>query len=95
MSEKILTLPIKGLYFRQIRSGMKVYEFRLATPYWHKRLHERHYDRIELTLGYPKAGDTSRRLSRPWRGYEMQTIIHPHFGDQRVEVFAILVNNDE
>ena len=91
----VLRLPLKGLYFRQIRSGMKVYEFRLDTPYWRKRLINRDYESIEMTLGYPKRGDESKRLVRPWRGYEMQTILHPHFGDQRVKVFAIQVNEDE
>lgn len=94
MSERVLTLRLRGLYFRQIRSGMKAFEYRLDTPYWRKRIFERPYDRIVLTLGYPKADDESRHLSRPYRGYEMQTITHPHFGDEPVNVFAILVNED-
>lgn len=32
------------------------------------------------------------QMIRPWRGYELQTIIPPHFGIDPVEVFAIRVN---
>ena len=42
-----------------------------------------------LTLGYPPAADTSRRLVREWRGYRETTITHPHFGATPVDVFAI------
>lgn len=90
--QRILTLPLRGLYFRQIKAGAKCLEFRLRTDYWRKRLEGREYDLIVLTLGYPKASDTSRRLMRPWMGYEKQTITHPHFGSDPVEVYAITVN---
>lgn len=86
-----LYLPIKGEYFDQIKAGTKPEEFRLANDYWRKRLVGRTYDRIELTRGYPKRGDTERRLVLPYRGYRLTTITHPHFGDQSVEVFAINV----
>ena len=49
-----LHLPLKAVYFDQIRDGAKREEFRLVTPYWRKRLEGRTYDRIVLTLGYPK-----------------------------------------
>jgi hypothetical protein len=29
---------------------------------------------------------------RPWRGYELRTITHEHFGQHAVEVFAIHIN---
>lgn len=86
-----LHLPLKGEYFDQIKAGTKPEEFRLANDYWRKRLVGRTYDRIELTRGYPKRGDSDRRLVLPYRGYRMATITHPHFGDQPVEVFAINV----
>lgn len=86
-----LHLPMKGEYFDQIKAGTKPEEFRLANDYWRKRLVGRTYDRIELTRGYPKRGDTDRRLVLPYRGYRLTTITHPHFGDQAVEVFAINV----
>ncbi len=87
----ILTLPLKGIYFDQIADGEKPFEYRLMTPYWRKRLEGRVYDGIELTKGYPAAADANRRMRKPWRGYEVQTITHPHFGPDAVQVFAIRV----
>ena len=89
---KVLTLPLNGIYFDQIKSGEKVEEFRLMTPYWIKRLQFRIYDHMILTRGYPKRDDTERRLYRPWEGYRTATITHDHFGPDPVNVFAIKVN---
>ncbi|AQH05659.1 RNA-binding protein (plasmid) [Burkholderia sp. KK1] len=89
---KTLRLHVKAVYFDQIDSGEKGDEYRLVTPYWRKRLEGKQYDRIEVLNGYPKAGDTSRTRERPWRGYTIKTIEHPHFGAEPVEVFAIRVN---
>lgn len=86
-----LILPLKAVYFHQIKAGTKPEEFRLFTPYWRKRLEGRTYDRIVLTLGYPAAGDLERRLIRPWRGFRETSIQHPHFGPDPVRVFAINV----
>lgn len=33
-----LYLPLKGIYFDQIKAGEKLHEYRLATPYWRARL---------------------------------------------------------
>lgn len=89
-----LILPLKAVYFHQIKDGTKPEEFRLCTPYWRKRLEGRTFDRIVLTLGYPAAGDTDRRMVRPWRGYREAIIQHPHFGPDPVQVFAINVEGD-
>lgn len=89
---KTLTLPLKGIYFDQIKAGMKLREFRLATPFWRKRLQHRAYDRIVLTRGYPAREDAERRLVLAWRGYRMETLQHEHFGPKPVEVFAIDVS---
>ena len=89
-----LTLPLKREYFDAIKAGTKPEEFRLDTPYWRQRLVGREYDQIVLTLGYPKADDTARRLVRPWRGFTIKTITHPHFGDDPVRVFAINVGTE-
>lgn len=89
---KVLHLNLKSEYFDQIKSGEKVEEFRLITPFWSKRLDGRRYDRIEIAKGYPPKGDPERRISRPWRGVRKTTITHPHFGPDPVEVYAILVN---
>lgn len=88
---RTLTLPLKAIYFNQIKSGEKTEEYRLCTDYWAKRLVGREYDRIVLTLGYPKANDTERRLVLPWRGFTTKTIKHHHFGLHPVTVFAINV----
>lgn len=87
-----LILPLKKIWFDQIASGEKIEEFRLVTDHWRKRLEGRRYDDIELTLGYPRKDDASRRLKRPWRGFSRKMITHPHFGSEEVEVYAILVN---
>lgn len=90
-----LTLPLKGEYFDQIKAGTKPEEFRLATPYWRRRLQGRTYDRIELTRGYPLRNDGDRRLVIPWKGYRITTITHPHFGPDPVEVYAIDVSTEK
>jgi hypothetical protein len=94
MSTKTLTLPLKAEYFNAIKSGEKVEEFRLCTPYWQRRLYSPFgsYDQIVLTLGYPRRDDESKRLVRPWLGFTIKTIKHPHFGTEPVQVYAIRVN---
>ncbi len=87
-----LHIPLKGVFFDQIKSGEKSEEYRLVTPYWTKRLAGRTYDAINLTRGYPAKTDTARHLRRPWRGFRKTKITHPHFGPDPVEVYAILVN---
>lgn len=86
-----LYLPIKAIYFEQIRDGSKKEEYRLYTPYWRKRLEGRTYDAVQVTAGYPARGDVERRQTFPWRGYEVKTIQHEHFGPEPVKVFAIKV----
>lgn len=100
-----LHLPLKREHFEQIRDGVKTEEYRLFNDYWRRRLTRewppsipgdegkivvnRHYDRIILTLGYPRRDDGSRRIIRPYRWYTIKTIVHPHFGPDPVQVFAI------
>jgi hypothetical protein len=86
-----LILPLKRCYFEQIRDGVKPEEYRLMTPFWRKRLEGKTFEQIILTLGYPKADDEERRLIKPWRGYVVKQITHPHFGPEPVNVFAIRV----
>lgn len=88
----MLPLPLRGEYFDDIQAGAKGEEYRLCTPYWRRRLEGRSFDGIELMRGYPRRDDSARRLSRPWRGYTIKTITHPHFGPAPVQVFAIRVN---
>lgn len=46
-----------------IERGEKTEEYRQITPYWQKRIANRHYSVVELSLGYPKRDDFSRRMS--------------------------------
>ena len=87
-----LVLPLKREFFEQIRTGNKTEEFRLLTPFWKKRLEGRSFDRVVLTLGYPKKEDHARRLVLPWKGYCIKEIAHPFFGPDPVMVYAIDVS---
>ena len=87
-----LHLPLKGVYFDQIKHGEKTQEFREVNEYWSKRLIGRKYDSVILTRGYPKKGDPDRTLKLPYRGFKKIWINHPHFGDVDTEVFAINVS---
>jgi hypothetical protein len=86
-----LVLPLKGIYFDQIKSGVKRWEYRFWNPYWRKRLEGRTYDTVTLTKGYPARDDAERRMVLPWRGFRVQIIEHEHFGPDPVLVFAIRV----
>ena len=88
----VLMLPVKGIYFDQMKAGTKVFEYRLRTAYWRKRLEGRTYDRVCVTRGYPSANDNDRRLVVAWLGYEEQTLTHEFFGPDPVEVFAIRID---
>ena len=88
----ILTLHLKREYWEQIKSGEKTEEYRLATPYWCRRLDGRKYDEIILCCGYPKKSDHAKRIIRAWHGVYSKAITHPLFGPEPVIVFAIPVN---
>ena len=87
-----LHLNLKGEYFNQIKSGEKLCEYREITPYWTKRLQGRFYDNIYIKRGYPKKDDKDNIIIRPWKGYLKRRIQHEHFGDDSVNVYAIIVN---
>lgn len=84
---------MKSEYFLAIQAGVKVIEFRQTTDFWKKRIQGRNYENVIITLGYPRREDHERRIVRPWRGYEVQIITHPHFGPSPVEVFAIYLTD--
>lgn len=89
---KVLTLRLKAIYFHDIAAGTKPLEYRLATPYWRKRIEGRQYDYVLLTLGYPARSNRELQMLKPWRGYAGQNLLHPHFGPKAVDVFAIDVS---
>ena len=84
-----LILHLKGVYFDEIQSGVKHFEYRLTTPYWKERLIGRTYRNVIFCKGYPARDDETMRLVRPYCGYDIQTLTHPHFGEEPVTVFAI------
>lgn len=84
-----LRLAVKREYFEQIKKGEKAVEYRLYNDYWRNRLFDKNYDTVTITLGYPKSDDTDRMLVFPFRGGYITTIIHKHFGENPVAVFAI------
>ena len=89
---KILRLSVKKEYFDQMKSGKKKFEYRLIKPYWIARLLGREYDLIQISNGYPKKGDDSRTIERPYKGYKVIKIKHKEFGNVAINVFAIRVN---
>lgn len=84
-----LVLHLKKQYFEQVKSGKKRFEYRLKTPYWHKRLVGREYTTIRLLCGYPKSRDKDKEIVRRFKGYKPMIIKHPHFGKKPVRVYAI------
>ena len=97
MTMKNLTLHLKKEYFDQIAAGTKTEEYRLVTPYWAKRLEFRAYDNVVLLFGYPKNGDKSREIVRPWRGVFKSVIVHPFFsgGKLPTEVYVIRLADEK
>jgi hypothetical protein len=89
MTVLTLQLALQRRWFEEIQAGIKTEEYRLVNPYWMKRLVGKQFDKLVLTLGYPKRHDTSRRIELPWRGYTVKTIEHPHFCGEKKSVFAI------
>lgn len=84
-----LHLPLKAEYFYAIRWGWKVEEYREMNAYWKSRLEGRVFESIVFTLGYPKGDDHTRRFERPWRGFTCKVIVHPHFNNRPLAVYAI------
>lgn len=92
LEARTLVLPLKREYFEAILFNRKAEEYRLVGKYWDGRLKGRTFDRIVLTLGYPARDNAERRIVRPWQGYTVKRITHPHFGPNPVDVYAIKVS---
>ena len=75
----------KLLYYSHIKGWATLEEI-------YSELEQREYDYVLFKLGYPKRDDWDKIIVEPYRGYEVQTIVHPHFGSEPVEVFAIYTN---
>ena len=81
-----LYLYLKAEYFDKIVSGEKKEVFRLYNRYWKEKLKNKNYESIILYNG-------KRTVERPWKSWMYREIIHPQFGDKKVGVFAIKVND--
>ena len=66
----------------------------MCTPYWDKRLINKNYDKVIIKLGYPKDSEKEKILIFNYRGYEIQEILHEHFGKEVVQVYAIKLHED-
>ena len=89
---KPLILNLAHDQWRQIYIGDKGHEYRLVTPYWIKRIAGKEFSFVELRSGYPKKTDHSKIIRREWRGCFQMNFIHPFFGCNPVDVFAIDVS---
>lgn len=88
-----LILPLKRKWFEAIKAGTKREEYRLDNEYWQRRLTGKTFDRIILTLGYPKRDDHARRIVLPWRGYRKITIASEEWNNELRQVFAIYLTD--
>jgi len=90
-NNRILHLNLKGEYFDAIKNGSKQFEYRLKNSYWTKKLVNKDYDEVHFKRGYPRNNELDKIIKVPYKGYEVQTITHKHFGEKLVEVFAIYI----
>ena len=82
-----LHLHVKTEYFEAVKSGEKIFEYRLGNQYWTDRLFMRNYDGIVYYNAYKSGAEN--RIEMPYNFWEMQTITHKHFGPDPVGVYAI------
>ena len=88
-----LHLHLRFEYFDDVAAGRKPQEYRDAAK-WKKKLDSKKYEWIRLYRGFEKvANDTI--LDIPYRGYELETIVHPHFGNIPKLVCAIHVTPND
>lgn len=87
----VLTLNLNKEYFDEIKIGIKKEEYREVKDYWNKRLSKK-YDYIVIKCGYPNAADISKELWFKWNGFIKKKIIHKHFDNKEIEVYAIDLN---
>ncbi len=80
-----LHLILKKEWFDKIKSGEKNIEYRLATPFWEKRLWNKQWDKITFQLGY----SNKNRIEKKWLKTELEVIKMPFFGNEEVLIFAI------
>jgi hypothetical protein len=80
-----LYLIVKEKYFNEIKSRKKTIDYRLYKTYWIQCIEGKKFNNVIIRCGYGK----KKQLIFPYRGYSIQMIKHPEFGDNAVTVFAI------
>jgi hypothetical protein len=84
-----LSLAVKGRWFEEIKAGTKQDEYRLCTTFWNKRLSDRAYDDILITIGYPRRDDHAKRLLFEFDGVRMEKVISPEWDNVEQSCFAV------
>ena len=74
---------------KKFNPGKSPWNFRLRTDYWKKRIEGREYSWVEFTLGYPRRGDSSRRIRVPYRGARVMSVRSEEWDNRLEEVYAI------
>ena len=85
---KILHLHVKKKYWRQVRDGSKVEEYRRFNLKLLKRLLIG-YDFIHYHLGYTSKKQKERTMIFKWNGFYDAKIKHEIFGNRYAHVFVI------
>lgn len=80
---KDLHFILTAKYYDEISRGEKTEEYRECEQ-WRKRIEGREYRNIVFHRGY-----TLTAQAFPYRGYEIRTITHPHFGPDPVTVYVL------
>jgi len=89
MTPRLLHLHLTFKYFDEIKAETKPEEYRDYEK-WREKIEGKEFDGIRLYRGYEKAGPDTV-MDKPWRGYTVKTITHPHFKNVPKKVFVIPV----
>ena len=95
-----LRLSLKQKWFEMTKAGIKKEDYRELSPYWIKRLQQVHgikfpdnqcklFEFNIMTLGYPKATDTSRILKLEHKGIEIRTG-SPEWGAEPGKLYFVI-----
>ena len=93
---KPLVLYLKKEYFKQVKYGNKIEEYREVKPYWTVRLKDKEFSNVEIRGGSHRDKRTPENtLIFPWKGYSVKKLVeHPLFG-KTLEVYAIKLEREK
>ena len=86
-----LILHVKEIYFREIQSGQKPFEYREVKPFWTKRL-KKSFTGLQIHWGYPKKDDKSRIEKFDWPGFFITKTRLMDQGIKTVYAFPLIGN---